>query len=88
MGANHKIKERRILFSREGCANPRHPSGCGGNGENMNEKPIRVRYDYATEKWFKKHPMHQTTVMQCEVCGLYYKPSLGHRCKKIMKAKE
>lgn len=48
----------------------------------MNEKPIRVRYDYATEKWFKKHPMHQTTVMQCEVCGLYYKPSLGHRCKK------
>ncbi len=48
----------------------------------MKEKPIRVRYDNATEKWFKKHPMQETTVMQCEACGLYYKPSLGHRCKK------
>lgn len=62
---------------------PRHPSrGGGGNRGSMKEKPIRVRYDYATEKWFKKHPMHETTVMQCEACGLYYKPSLGHRCKK------
>lgn len=52
------------------------------NGGSMKEKPIRVRYDYVTEKWFKKNPMNQTTVMQCEACGLYFKPSLGHRCKK------
>ena len=52
------------------------------NGVSMNKKTIRVRFDYATEKWFKKNPMNQTTVMQCKECGLFYKPSLGHRCKK------
>lgn len=52
------------------------------SGGSMKEKPVRIRYDYATEKWFKAHPRHETTVMQCEKCGLFYKPILGHRCKK------
>lgn len=36
-------------------------------------------YDLDTEKWFEAHPGAQTTVMKCERCGLYYKPSLGHK---------
>ena len=38
-------------------------------------------YDAATTKWFKEHPFHQTTVVQCDRCGLYFKPILGHKCK-------
>lgn len=38
-------------------------------------------YDNETTKWFKEHPDAETTVMQCSACGLYYKPSLGHKCK-------
>lgn len=45
------------------------------------EKPERVKMDAATSKWFKSNPFAQTTVMKCEQCGLYYKPSLGHKCK-------
>jgi hypothetical protein len=41
-------------------------------------KPI---YDKATEKWFREHIGYETTVMQCEECGLWYKPILGHKCK-------
>ena len=40
-----------------------------------------VGYDRETDKWFKEHPGAETTVMQCSACGLYYKPSLGHKCK-------
>lgn len=36
--------------------------------------------DKATEKWFKERPGIETTVMQCDKCGLFYKPSLGHNC--------
>ena len=39
------------------------------------------RYDELTEKWFKEHPDTETTVMRCDDCGLFYKPSLGHKCK-------
>lgn len=46
----------------------------------------RVKYDYATSKWFKSHPFNETTVMRCDECGLYYKPSLGHKCKKSKEA--
>ena len=48
------------------------------------EKQERARFDVATRNWFKQHPFNQTTVMRCEHCGLYYKPSLGHKCK-VMK---
>jgi hypothetical protein len=43
------------------------------------DKNERVRFDLETSKWFKNHIGAQTTVMQCERCGLYYKPSLGHK---------
>lgn len=45
------------------------------------EKPERVKMDAATTKWFRSHIGAQTTVMKCERCGLYFKPSLGHKCK-------
>lgn len=42
-----------------------------------------ISYDAETQKWFKKQlPNQQTTVMQCDYCNLYYRPSLGHKCKK------
>lgn len=50
----------------------------------MNKTGI-ARYDAETRKWFKQHPTAVTTVARCEKCGLYYKPSLGHKpkdCKK------
>lgn len=40
-------------------------------------------YDSKTDIWMKKHPEAQTTVCKCEKCGLFYKPSLGHKCKKV-----
>ena len=50
-------------------------------------KQETIKYDSATQKWFDNLPIVdrftiQTTVMQCEKCGLYYKPSLDHTCKK------
>lgn len=45
------------------------------------EKYERATFDAETRKWFKTRPWAQTTVMKCEQCGLYYKPSLGHKCK-------
>lgn len=51
----------------------------------MDEKPTRVRLDSETEKWSKAHPDHVFTAMQCKDCGLFYKPSLGHRCEKEVK---
>jgi hypothetical protein len=41
-----------------------------------------MKFDKALEDWFKAHPFAQTTVMQCDKCRLYYKPILGHKCKK------
>lgn len=45
-------------------------------------------YDKETEKWFENHPDAQTTTMQCDKCGLSYKPSLGHKCKYALKKAE
>lgn len=44
--------------------------------------PIFIKYDKETRDWFDKHPEACTTVTCCEKCGLYYKPILGHKCKK------
>lgn len=44
-------------------------------------KEERVELDQETSEWFKRHPGVQSTVAQCPKCGLYYKPSLGHRVK-------
>ena len=44
-----------------------------------------VEYDKETQKWFNMHRIDtQTTVCRCDKCGLYYKPSLGHKCKEQM----
>ena len=42
---------------------------------------MTVKYDKATREWFKNHIDSQTTVACCDKCGLFYKPSLGHKCK-------
>lgn len=39
-------------------------------------------YDSRTGKWFRSHPGAETTVVKCKECGLYYKPILGHTCRK------
>lgn len=41
-----------------------------------------VKYDNPTSKWFENHIGEQTTVCKCDKCGLFYKPSLGHKCNK------
>lgn len=42
-----------------------------------------VRFDSRLCKWFAQRPVGtQTTVTKCDCCGLYYKPELGHDCKK------
>ena len=41
----------------------------------------KVEFDRATKGWFRHNPGAQTTVMKCERCGLYFKPSLGHAAK-------
>lgn len=46
---------------------------------------MKARFDEPTKKWFINRPGEQTTVMRCDECGLYYKPSLGHKCKKVNK---
>lgn len=43
---------------------------------------MRVSYDTETKNWMDHHIGHQTTVTQCDKCGLYYKTSLGHKCRK------
>ena len=41
----------------------------------------KIQMDKATDEWFKQHPGARTTVTSCEKCGLWYKPSLGHKCE-------
>ena len=41
-----------------------------------------VKVDNRTKKWLRERPGIQTTMVQCKKCGLHYKPSLGHKCKK------
>ena len=43
---------------------------------------MTVKYDRATKAWFSRYIGQQTTVCQCKKCGLFYKPILGHKCKK------
>lgn len=45
-------------------------------------------YDSRTEKWFRSHPGAETTVARCKECGLYYKPILGHTCRKCNRETE
>lgn len=41
---------------------------------------MKIKYDKKTSEWFRKHVGTETTVCQCDKCGLFYKPSLGHKC--------
>ena len=43
----------------------------------------KINYDKATRDWLNKNIGSQTTVCLCEKCGLFYKPSLGHKCKEV-----
>lgn len=51
----------------------------------MSREPMFAKYDAETAKWFSTRPGAQTTVMCCEECGLWYKPMLGHKCKRRTK---
>lgn len=42
----------------------------------------RVKYDKPTLRWFEQQIGVQTTVCKCDNCGLFYKPSLGHKCEE------
>lgn len=42
----------------------------------------KVHFDSQTKQWFRRHPDAQTTVCQCTRCFLFFKPVLGHKCKK------
>ena len=42
----------------------------------------RERFDPVTADWIDAHVGVQTTVCKCKRCGLYYKPELGHKCRK------
>ena len=46
------------------------------------EKSDRGHFDSETRKWFLRNIGAETTVQQCEECGLYYKPILGHKCRR------
>lgn len=43
---------------------------------------MKVKFDKETQSWLEKNLTQQTTVMKCEKCGLFFKPSLGHKCRK------
>lgn len=40
-----------------------------------------IHCDPVTAAWCKEHPLVHTTLVRCEKCGLFYKDSLGHKCK-------
>ncbi len=42
---------------------------------------MKVDFDKVTAEWCETHRGAEFTVMQCGDCGLFYKPSLGHKCK-------
>jgi hypothetical protein len=41
----------------------------------------KVIFDKETKKWFAQHPSAEITVWKCSKCGLWFKPTLGHKCK-------
>lgn len=46
-----------------------------------------AKFDKRTKAWMRKHVCQQTTVCKCNLCGLFYKPSLGHDHKKQQSVK-
>lgn len=47
-----------------------------------------MKYDKTTSKWFKAHHGVQTTVVRCEKYQKFYKPSLGHECRKEIEVRK
>lgn len=41
---------------------------------------MKAQFDGPTRRWLSAHPLQETTVARCKVCGLFYKPTLGHNC--------
>ena len=41
----------------------------------------RINLDERTKKWFESHIGTESTVVKCEKCKTFYKPSLGHECE-------
>lgn len=44
-----------------------------------------IKFDKETAKWFGQNPSAESTVARCKKCDLFYKPELGHVCKKTPK---
>ena len=38
-------------------------------------------FDDETDRWFAERPWIESTVCRCPNCSLYYRPTLGHKCK-------
>lgn len=55
--------------------------------EESSSTAMKVKYDAPTSHWFHEHPRSETTVVQCKECGLFYRPSLGHKCRLSDKRK-
>lgn len=51
-----------------------------------NTSGISVKFDITTASWFEMNPGTITTVTKCGNCGLFYKPSLGHKCRYSKKS--
>lgn len=51
----------------------------GGIGKSTIEA---IGYDERTREWFRKNIDSETTVIRCEKCRLFYKPSIGHECQQ------
>lgn len=49
---------------------------------------MKVKYDNETSRWFKKNIGQLTTVCRCEKCHQFYKPILGHKCRKVRGEKQ
>ena len=60
------------------------PEGMFEKIDVVDENSQKVKYDKETSKWFSSHIGYQTTVCKCEKCNLFYKPSLGHKCRKAV----
>lgn len=40
-----------------------------------------IEFDKATREWFENRRGIPTTIVCCDKCGLYFKPSLWHKCE-------
>lgn len=45
-------------------------------------KTDRIKLDPTTLQWMITTLTAETTLVCCDRCGLYYKSSLGHKCKE------